>query len=448
MYISNKKSCFIPILALLLGACNAFKPMTTKPVIDTNSSTNTPNEKGIDNPMPNGSTDESLKELILKDPFLAEILNTPKQYQTQIIYTQINRDANNKPSFKHQYLSVDKDFYFYPASVVKMPIAFLALQKINELNAQGIMIDKNMTMITEQSSEAQTVVYNDPTSADGRPTIAHYIKKIFLVSDNDAYNRLYEFLGQEYINTNLYKLGYKNAEILHRLSVSMSDEENRKTNPIKFLDSTGKLVYEQPEQYNKRKYSKRNDKRGLAYMKGDTKINTPFDFTNKNRLNLNDMHDILGNVLFNQPINQSKLFNLTEADRKFLLQYLSQLPKETTYPSYTAPEYWDAYVKFNLVGSEKKDMPKNIRIFNKVGEAYGYLTDVSYIADYENKIEFMLSATIYVNKDGIFNDDKYEYETVGFPFFKKLGEVIYNYEKGRSKKNAPDLTEFVLPYDK
>jgi hypothetical protein len=448
MYISDKKSLFIPIFVLLLAACNTFKPMTTKKVTDTNSTTNTTTDKVVDNPFPNGETNESLKELILKDPFLANILNTPKQYQTQIIYTQINRDADNKPNFKHEYVNVDKNFYFYPASVVKMPIAFLALQKINELNAQGVMIDKDMTMITEKNDEVQTVVYNDPTSVDGRPSIAHYIKKIFLVSDNDAYNRLYEFLGQEYINASMYKLGYKNAEILHRLSISMTEEENRKTNSIKFLDSTGKLVYQQTEQYNKKKYSKRNDKRGVGYMKGDTKINAPFDFSSKNRLNLNDMHDILGTVLFNQPFNQSKLFNLTASDRKFLLHYLSQLPKETTYPSYPAPEYWDAYVKFNLVGSEKTDMPKNIRIFNKVGEAYGYLTDVSYIIDYENKIEFMLSATIYVNKDGIFNDDQYEYETVGFPFFKKLGEAIYNYEKSRGKKNVPDLTEFVLPYDK
>ncbi len=54
-------------------------------------------------------------------------------------------------------------------------------------------------MITEAEDENQTRVYNDPTTEDGRPTVAHYIKKILLVSDNDAFNRLYEFLGQEYI---------------------------------------------------------------------------------------------------------------------------------------------------------------------------------------------------------------------------------------------------------
>ena len=51
-------------------------------------------------------------------------------------------------------------------------------------------------MITEKGFSGQTAVYNDPTTPDGRPTIAHYMKKIFLVSDNDAFNRLYQFLGR------------------------------------------------------------------------------------------------------------------------------------------------------------------------------------------------------------------------------------------------------------
>jgi hypothetical protein len=48
-------------------------------------------------------------------------------------------------------------------------------------------------MITDHVQSGQTPVYNDPTTPDGKPTIEHYIKKILMVSDNDAYNRLYEF---------------------------------------------------------------------------------------------------------------------------------------------------------------------------------------------------------------------------------------------------------------
>jgi hypothetical protein len=68
--------------------------------------------------------------------------------------------------------------------------------------------------------------------------------------------------------------------------------------------------------------------------------------------------------------------------------------------------------------------------------------------DFEKNIEFMLSASIYCNSDGILNDDNYEYETVGFPFMKQLGKVIYDYEVNRQRTHQPNLTKFKLWYDK
>jgi hypothetical protein len=93
-------------------------------------------------------------------------------------------------------------------------------------------------------------------------------------------------------------------------------------------------------------------------------------------------------------------------------------------------------------------MPDHVRVFNKVGWAYGCLTDVSYVVDFRNNIEFMLTATIYVNADGILNDDKYEYDTVGWPFMNKLGQTIYSYELTRPRKYKPDLSAFQLEYRK
>ena len=87
-------------------------------------------------------------------------------------------------------------------------------------------------------------------------------------------------------------------------------------------------------------------------------------------------------------------------------------------------------------------MDSNIRIFNKEGDAYGFLTDVSYFVDFKNNVEFFLSANIYCNSDGIFNDDQYDYETVGYPFLKNLGRVIYQYELKRNRKRIPDLSTF------
>jgi hypothetical protein len=397
---------------------------------------------------PNGQIDPFLNELLQKDSFVATILNNPSQYHAQIIYTKIDRNAKNEPTFTNHSIAADPKFYYYPASTVKMPIAFLALQKIKEFNAKGIMITKDMTMLTGTSTAMQTAVTADSTAPENRPTIAHYIKKILLVSDNDASNRLYEFLGQDYVNSNLQKMGFESAEILHRLSVSLSKEENRITNPIKFVDAKGNIVYEQPAQSNTTVYKNRTDFRGIGYMKGDSLLNTPFDFSGKNRLCLNDLDGILKAVVFMPFVTANNKFNITEADRKFLLQYMSQLPKETTYPAYNTKEFFDTYVKFNLYGSQPKTLiPSNIRIFNKVGDAYGYFTDASYIVDFKNNVEFVLSITIYANKDGVFNDDKYEMEEIALPFMKRVGEIVYNYELKRTR-NITNLSEFILQYDK
>ena len=59
----------------------------------------------------------------------------------------------------------------------------------------------------------------------------------------------------------------------------------------------------------------------------------------------------------------------------------------------------------------------------------------------------MLSAVIYSNKDGIINDGVYDYTTVGFPFMKYLGEVMYQYELRRERKYKPDLSAFKMSYD-
>ncbi len=394
-------------------------------------------------------TDTFLENILKAYPqYFDTILQNRKEWKVQIVYTQIDRLANNQPVFKPYYFNIDSSAYFYPASTVKLPIALLALQKVHELSLPGL--DKNSTLITEASYNRQTPVYNDPTSRDGRPSVAQYVKKIFLVSDNDAFNRLYEFMGQHYINEQLHKMGYGYAEVLHHLDLFMTPDENRHTNPIKFLDPNGKLLYTQPMFFNETTYANRKDSAAKAYYSGNELINHSMDFSKKNRFLLEDLTTILQSVLFPSSVPPAKRFNLNADDYKLVKQYMSQLPTESLYPSYSedTASYWPAYCKFLLYGSEKGPLPKTIRMFNKVGDAYGFLTDVAYVADFDNQIEFMLSARIYCNKDEVLNDDKYDYENIGFPFLKHLGQVIYDYELKRPRSIKPNLNEFKMTYDK
>ena len=121
-------------------------------------------------------------------------------------------------------------------------------------------------------------------------------------------------------------------------------------------------------------------------------------------------------------------------------------PGESDFPKYDSSDFWNNYAKIIFFGIEKAEPPAQIRIFSKSGWSYGFLTDATYIVDLENKIEFMLTATIYCNSDGILNDDKYDYKTLGYPFMKNIGELLYDYELKRTRKVKPDLSDFRYQY--
>lgn len=390
--------------------------------------------------------DSFMHKLLAANPgFYNSFISKKDIYKIQLIYTQIDRDKKGKIKFIDHPYNLNNEAYYYPASTVKLPIAILALQKLNELKIPGL--NKNSTMITGTAGGQQTAVTNDPSAMDGRPTIAHYIKKILLVSDNDAFNRLYEFLGQEYINNSLHKMGFDDVQIIHRLQISLPEEENRFTNPVQFLDSTGKVLFDKPAEKSQFVYANRNTKLGNGYMRGDKIVNEPFDFSKKNRLGLADLHNIVKSIMFPDEVPDKQRFNLTADDYIFLRRYMSMLTTESVSPVYTAPEYWDTYVKFMLYGAEKEAAKPGIRIFNKPGDAYGFMIDGTYIVDFINKVEFIVSAVIYCNSDGIFNDDQYDYDTVGRPFFKQLGEILYQYELKRERKFVPDLHSFQYRYN-
>ena len=375
MHLKKSAYKFLSVALFFLAYCSPVKKLPDAPM-------SKPVEVTATVPRDSTRTDVFLEELLKKYPqYFDSILQKRKDWNVQLIYTQIDKGANGIPALKHYYFNLNPAKYFYPASTVKFPVSILALQKLNELKIKGL--DKNTTIITGQAYSGQTAVYNDPTSPDGKPSIGHYIKKILMVSDNDAYNRLYEFLGPQYINDQLHQKGYGDVQLLHRLSIFLSPDENRHTNPVKFLDAQNKIVYDQPMQYNTAQYVQRNDSVGQGYYKGKQLMNEPMDFSAKNRISLEDLHTILISLLFPSKVTASQRFNLTVEDRNFLLKYMSQLPTESTYPPYSADtaSYWPAYCKFLLFGSEKGELPKNIRIFNKVGDAYGQLTDVAYILD-------------------------------------------------------------------
>ena len=392
-----------------------------------------------------GANDSLLVALMKQNPNnYASLLADPAQYRIQILYTQINRDKNNIPHFKDYSYRLNPNEYFYPASTVKFPLSVLALEKLNDLKIIGL--NKASTAIYDSVTARQETIYNNPYAIDGRQTIEQAIKEVLVVSDNNAANRLYEFLGQEYIHSQLANKGYPEVYIRNRLELGRTPVENRQTQSVQFYDANNKLIYTQPAQNNTSKLPYYNVLIGNGYLNGqDSLINAPLNFSEKNRISLSDLHHIMQSVIFPDQMPKKQRFNLSNEDRNFLLQWMHTTPTQSSYPTYDSSEYYPAYAKFIMLGSEKGPIPSNIKIFSKAGDAYGFLLDNTYIIDTDAKVEFMLSAVIYVNSDGILNDNTYDYRTIGLPFMKNLGNTIYKYELSRKRAFRPNFDNLLGP---
>jgi len=376
-------------------------------------------------------------------PTLQKVLADTAKYQVQILYTQIDRNEHGNPLFTTYSFNVNDSRYFYPASTVKLPIALLALEWLEEQEGKGLTLET--TMLTDSVRPSQLPAWSDSSAENGLPSIGHYIKKILLVSDNDASNRLYELLGMDYINQKLKEKGLGNSVITQRLSFPISPEENRQFNPIRFVDTAGKTLLEIPARQADSAYVVPGyPKLGRAYYRNDTLMQGGMDFSYKNKFSLADFHGVVQRTIFPEAFVGIERFNLNEEHRNFVLKYMSMLPRESDYPSYDTTEFYDSYSKFVKFGTDKAPIPTRFRLFNKTGWSYGHLIDGGYFVDFETGVEFFVSAIIYVNEDQILNDDQYETEEVGLPFFAELGEYLYQRELKRKKQLLPDLSKFKM----
>ncbi|WP_044102341.1 serine hydrolase [Neolewinella persica] len=362
----------------------------------------------------------------------------PDKYEVQVLYSEIDRQKDGTVKLKtHRWGATDTSQYFYPASTVKMPAAVLALQHLNELGVRGL---SPQTLLfhgtgTAPAAAPQTAVTSDSTAASGYPSLEQYIRKIFLVSDNDAYCRLFELLGPTYMNQALHRAGIYGGRLQHRVGVGgFNTETHAWLNPVKFVNGLNVpyQIGERHDQYFDPLPHIKGQHRGKGYTTNDgALVNEPFDFSHKNYLSVRNLHDIVLRIVLPEAVAPEQRFLLEEDDYALLRRAMSERPRESEFPKYDKP---DNYVKFWCYGDQPEEtvIPDGLRILNKVGWAYGYLTDAAYITDAVSGREFLLVGTIHVNENRIFNDGVYEYDEIGLPFFGELGRAVLAYERAKA----------------
>ncbi|MDA7736682.1 class A beta-lactamase-related serine hydrolase, partial [Flavobacteriaceae bacterium] len=115
---------------------------------------------------------------------IKRVMDNLEAHELQILFTTVERDKRDAIKFHEYSFQLDSLHYFYPASTVKFPIALLSLEKLSSLNRSHL---------DNYQVEEDSVTYS----------FANTINEIFAVSDNEANNRLFEFLGSDYINSKL-----------------------------------------------------------------------------------------------------------------------------------------------------------------------------------------------------------------------------------------------------
>jgi hypothetical protein len=354
-------------------------------------------------------------------PSLAALVDDPR-HAVQLRWMRIARDADGvRRFFAHDYGLAPRR-WFPAASVTKLPMALLMAEAVQ---AAG--------------GGADTVLRLDAAPASGEwgdeprdDTFARGIDRTFAVSENRPYNRWYELLGGDYIHRRLAKLGYPHVRLIARLG-SSDIVANRRSGGGALLSADGRTLRRFPAEVAvARRFPFGRVLVGDGWQNDDGSVTRgPHDFSHANFLPLADSLRMLQAFVSPESVPAAQRWKIDGALRARLLRALALRPRESTTQVYPEAEFPDGYARWFFVGGGTARYPDGLSVSGKSGMAYGSLSEVAYVVDRDSGVECMLAASILVNADGIFNDDRYEYDTVGIPFMAAWARAVLEVERER-----------------
>ena len=356
-----------------------------------------------------------------EDPgFFLPYLTRAEELRLQILVSEIRPDGG---LLRHGF-RVDAE-YLYPASTIKLCSAVAALQWLGE-QRESLAVDLNTPLAYHPLFPDEVYEDRDDTNLEGGAiTVGHEVRKLFLVSDNRAHNRLYELVGHRELNERMWDAGLPSVRSVHRLSEARSFEDNLRTPRIDFLGPGGPLhtVPERTSDLPVTSEQVPGHDLDAAFLRGDELSPPPSDFGRKNSISLLDLQNAL--ILVARPDLDLGLagFDLPEDLRRFALAAMSEQPADSTNPAYDADAYPPDRLKYLMPGVARVVPRERVTCFNKVGRAYGFTLDNAYV-EHDDGRAFFVTAAIYTNPNRVLNDGVYAYRTEANPFFERLGEVV------------------------
>lgn len=369
-------------------------------------------------------------ELAAAGPAVLAAVRRAEPHRVQILIADVVELPGAPARLQRHGFRVDAE-YFYPASSIKLCAAVAALQEVERLEREHGLVG-----LAEAPLDIGPLFPGDPRQtedpdhlANRRITIGHEVRKLALISDNQAFNRLYDFVGHERLNRAMHSLGLISVELNHRLSDPRSVPDQQVSAALTVGLADGRSL-EIPARHSSLVLTNAAPGRliGEAYLRGNQLVREPMDFTGRNGISLADLQNLLVKVVRPDLAVPGPPLELSPEHRRLLLDAMTIYPRESSDPRYPAAEYPDDYCKFLLPGV-RRVFPATapgprIEITGKIGRAYGFSVENSCLRNPANGRTVFVTAAIYTNDDGVLNDDRYEYGTVADPFFADLGEWV------------------------
>ncbi len=376
-----------------------------------------------------------------------KVIESPEKYRFKIVFTEIKR-ANGKVTLETVGFRMNENEYLYPASIVKLPTILIGMEEYNKIHKiRSRVTYETLLKFNKEKGCMPTAFSVKIGNKLEYYTLDLFTKQMLAVSDNDAYNRMFDFVGQQQLNRRLKEMNYQNGKIIRKFVLNCSLDQNRISDSYVFLGRRNEWLY------NRRGISNPDTiltdstyKIGKAYEGLDKKIvPRPFDFSRQNNMELVDLHKTLNGVVF--PKSEfAHTFDISEEQRKYLIQNLGKYPAEYGL-DFNPIEFPATYKKYLFFGKDTNtsytnDSLNRFRSFNMVGLSFGCAIDAAYIVDLDTGKEFVLTVGIYANEDEVINDAKYDYESLAYPLMKDIGRLIMN-QLPENKENVEYLRGFI-----
>lgn len=403
--------------AIIAGCSSAKAPPASRPA-PTPAAVVADSDAGAALPPVEPIATDELEPLLRRDSEIAALIDEGGRRRLQVLAAFPTKTKDGRMTLHRSGLRLDAE-YFYPASAVKLLAAYAAIDKLEDLSEELTVPVWTTTPIrfTVGEGRARQVV---------NATLKRDIAQALVVSDNDAYDRLFDFVGKEEVAERLARIGIKRTALVQHLGRAAKARASvpplidllvPPDPPIAVTHSVGFEVPSAPWAAVRL---------GRAYVDDRGKrIEGPMDFSMKNATTLGDLQDVL------IAITRPDLFDRVPSGtlrtlkaRQEIIDDLNKLPSELEGTWRGRPNAKDAFQKPLQVGLGAAFPEEKVRVYGKGGRAYGFTVENAYIVSERTGRGFFLTATLYANDNDTLNDDGYEYLSVGTPFLARLGVIL------------------------